>query len=200
MKFEKKHVWFGIPLALTIILTAFFNSVTETEAASGKKAQIFNNKIDRLFRDAGVIEVFRIPLPEDISLLDLNGRNVSLAGLKGKIVFIHFWTTRSEVCRVDMPSMEKLYKRFKNKDFYMAAVNLHEPASWIKKFFSEHRLTFTALLDSEGKIGRRFGINKVPLTYILDKNGRVIGKTQGSRNWDSKPAAALFEHLVNEAI
>lgn len=200
MKLKKKHVRPGIPFMLIMVLTALLGNGADTEATSGIIAQLFDHKTARLFRDAGVIEVFRIPLPEDVSLLDLNGRNVSLSGLKGKIVFIHFWTTGSAVCRVEMPSMEKLYKRFKDKDFYMAAVNLNEPVSRIKKFFNEHRLTFTALLDSDGKMGRRFGVKKVPLTYILDKDGRVIGKANGIQNWNSKPATALFEYLVNETI
>jgi peroxiredoxin len=197
---NKKYPW-SVIFALSIIILMFFLIAgIETVTASGAKSQKLNHKTGGLFRDAGVREISRITLPEDISLLDLNGKKVSVADLKGRIVFIYFWSTWNADCRVEMPSMEKLYKRFKNKDFFMAAVNLNESVSRIKKFFNGHRLTFTALLDSEGKIGERFGINKVPLTFILDKDGRVIGKANGIRNWNSKQATALFEYLVNETI
>jgi thiol-disulfide isomerase/thioredoxin len=197
MKFKKKYGFIGISFALIIILSAFLNSATEIEAASWIKTLIFDHKTARLFRDAGVREVFRFALPDDVSLLDLNGENVNISDIKGKVAFIHFWTTWNTDCQVEMPAMEKLYKRFKHKDFYMAAVNLKEPASRVKQFFNNHRFTFAALLDAKGKIGDRFAIRATPFTIILDKNGRVIGKAQGFRDWDSKPATALFEYLVN---
>ncbi|GMQ79999.1 MAG: hypothetical protein BMS9Abin03_464 [Thermodesulfobacteriota bacterium] len=197
MKFKKKYGLIGISLALIINMTVFLNSATEIEAASGTKTLIFDHKTARLFRDAGVIEVFHVALPDDVSLLDLNGENVNISDLKGKIAFIHFWATWSTDCLVEMPAMEKLYKRFKHKDFYMAAVNLKEPASRVKQFFNSHRFTYAALLDAKGKIGDQFGIRTIPITIILDKNGRLIGKAQGTRNWDSRPATVLFEHLVN---
>jgi peroxiredoxin len=96
-----------------------------------------------------------------------------------------------------MPLMEKLHKRLKDKDFAMVAVNLKEPAIRVKNFFSEHQLTFTALLDSKGEIGARFGVRAVPITFILDKEGGIIGKVFGSRKWNSQKSMALFEHLIN---
>ena len=176
MSFKKKCGLIGISFALIINLTVFLNSATEIEAASGIKTLLFDHKTARLFREAGVKEVFRIALPDDVSLLDLNGENVNLSDIKGKIAFIHFWTTWNTECQVEMPSMEKLCKRFKQKDFYMAAVNLKEPASRVKQFFKNNLFTFAALLDTKGKIGDRFAIRAIPINIILNKNGRVIGK------------------------
>jgi peroxiredoxin len=93
--------------------------------------------------------------------------------------------------------MEKLHAQFKDKDFAMVAVNLREPATRVKDFFDEHKLTFTALLDSKGKIGSRFGIRAVPTTFILDKEGGIIGKVFGSREWTSQKSFDLFEYLTN---
>jgi hypothetical protein len=58
-------------------------------------------------------------------------------------------------------------------------------------------LTFTALLDSKGKIGPRFGVRAVPTTFILDKDGGIIGKVFGSREWNSQKSFTLFEHLIS---
>ena len=93
--------------------------------------------------------------------------------------------------------MEKLHRKLKGKDFEMIAVNLQEPALRVKDFLKKYPLTFTILLDSKGKIGPQFRIRAVPTTFILDKNGGIIGRALGSRPWDSKESMALFEHLIN---
>jgi thiol-disulfide isomerase/thioredoxin len=127
----------------------------------------------------------------------MNGRNVSLSDFRGKIVFLNFWTTWCPTCRIEMPSMEKLHRKLKDKDFAMVTVNLQESASQVKTFFKEFKLTFTALLDLTGEVGVAFGIRAIPTTYILDKTGRIIGQVLGPREWDSKDAIALFEALID---
>ena len=79
----------------------------------------------------------------------------------------------------------------------MVTINLQEPAARVKEFFKEFKLTFTALLDTEGEVGIMFGINQIPTTYILDKKGRILGKALGPREWDSQKSMALFEYLTN---
>ena len=164
-------------------------------------AQSDSREIDRLFSSMGVTKVSATKNPVIINLKDMNGQQVSLADFKGKIVFLNFWTTWCPTCRIEMPSMEKLHRKLKDKDFAMVTVNLQESASQVKTFFKEFKLTFTALLDSTGEVGVSFGIRAIPTTYILDKTGRIIGLANGPREWDSKDAVALFENLIdNDAV
>ena len=156
--------------------------------------------LDRLFEDMLVLKVLHVTNPVKISLKDINNEDVSLSDFKGKIVFLNFWTTWCPTCRIEMPSMEKLHQRFKNKDFAMVTINLQESASQVKAFFKEFKLTFTALLDSTGEVGASFGIRAIPTTYILDKTGRIIGQVSGPREWDSKKSFALFKHLTNKYL
>jgi len=153
--------------------------------------------MDKLFSIVGVIKVPPAKDPVAINLKDINGKNISLSDFKGKIVFLNFWTTWCPTCRIEMPSMEKLHQKLKNKDFTMVTINLQESASQVKAFFKEFKLTFTALLDPTGEVGASFGIRAIPTTYILDKTGRIIGWTNGPREWDSKAAIALFENLID---
>ena len=156
-----------------------------------------DSKTDRLLHELGITQVPHIPPPVDINLMDINGQQVTLSDFKGKIVFLNFWTTWCPECRIEMPSMEKLHGRFKEQGFAMIAVNLQEPALRVKDFLKKYPLTFTILLDSKGKIGPQFGIRAVPTTFIIDKNGGIIGKALGSRHWYSKESMSLFEHLIN---
>lgn len=163
-------------------------------------AKTDSQKLDRLFREMGVIKVTPVTGPVEIRLKDLNGKQVNLSELRGKIVFLNFWTTWCPTCIIEMPSMQKLHQMFKDKDFAVVAINLQESASQVKTFFKELKLTFTALLDTSGDVGAEFGIRSIPTTFILDKNGSIIGKVMGPREWDSKDAIALFTFLTESYV
>jgi thiol-disulfide isomerase/thioredoxin len=158
-----------------------------------------SQELDQLFGEMGVIKMVQA-LPVEIRLKDLNGKPVSLSDFRGKIVFLNFWTTWCYACRIEMPDMEKLHQKFKNTDFAMVTINLQESVSQVKQFFKDFKLTFTALLDSDGGVGALFMITAIPTTFILDKKGIIIGKVMGPREWDSKAAIALFENLIDNKI
>lgn len=158
-----------------------------------------SGELDRLFSDMGVIKSVNA-LPVEVSLMDLNGRPVRISDYRGKIVFLNFWTTWCFDCRIEMPHMEKLHQSFKDKEFAMVTINLQESATQVKQFFKEFKLTFTALLDSDGEVGAHFRITSIPTSFILDREGIIIGKVMGPRKWGSKRAFALFEHLTKSSV
>jgi thiol-disulfide isomerase/thioredoxin len=159
-----------------------------------------SDKTDQLFLEMGMTRVAAAAVPFDVGLQDLNGRMVKLSEYKGKIVFLNFMTTWCQSCRDEMPVMEKLYNKLKNKDFAMVAVALEEQASEVEQFVQDFKLSFTVLLDSDGKAKTLFGVRTIPTTYILDKEGRIISSAAGPREWDSKDSFSLFEHLVKETV
>ena len=133
---------------------------------------------------------------EEIVLFDLNQKPVKLTDYKGAIVFLNFWATWCPPCRDEMPAMQKLYDRHKTDPFRMIAVSIKEPPVQVMNFFKDRQLSFTALFDPRGEAGKKFGINSIPTTYLLDKNGNIIARTLGPRDWDSRQAHTLFQHLV----
>lgn len=163
-------------------------------------AKTQGQELDRLFRDMGVLQIPTDSEPLEVRLNDPAGRPVSLSEFRGKIVFINFWTTWCLACVIEMPSMEKLHQKFKDRDFVMIAINLQESAARVKQFYKEYKLTFTTLLDSTGDVGAALGIRSIPTTFILDKSGRIIGKALGPREWESKESIALFEYLTDSYV
>ena len=163
-------------------------------------AKTANQELERLFSDVGVLPIPPDTDPLEIKLEDPTGRPISIAEFRGKIVFINFWTTWCLSCVIEMPSMEKLHQKFKDKDFVMVAINLQESASRVKQFYKEYKLTFTTLLDTTGDVGAGLGIRSIPTTFILDKNGRIIGKALGPREWEGKKSIALFEYLTDSYV
>jgi thiol-disulfide isomerase/thioredoxin len=188
----RKSCFFYIALLFSGIM-AFYVFDAESLARTDRQ------DLDQLFGDMGVIKISQA-LPVEIKLKDLNGQPVSLSDFRGKIVFLNFWTTWCFDCRIEMPHMQKLHQQFKNKEFEMVAVNLQEPVAQVKQFIKDYTLTFTALLDSDGEVGAHFRITAIPTTFILDKQGIIIGKVTGPRKWHGKKAFALFEHLTNGSV
>jgi thiol-disulfide isomerase/thioredoxin len=183
-------------LFFTLLISGFAAFLLfDAEALAGTDS----GELDRLFSDMGVVKSVNA-LPVEVRLKDINGRPVSLSDFRGKIVFLNFWTTWCFDCRVEMPHMEKLHQRFKDKDFSMVSINLQESADQVKQFFKKFKLTFTALLDSDGEVGAHFRITSIPTSFILDRESIIIGKVMGPRKWDDKRAFALFEHLTNSSV
>ncbi len=155
--------------------------------------------VDRLLEKMEVVRVRHSPNAVDIRLPDLNGISVGLSDFRGKIVFLNFWATWCPTCVAEMPAMEKLQRKLRNKDFAMVTISIQDSAPRVKDFFRKNNLTFTALLDSSGASGAGFGLRVIPTTIILDKTGQVIGIALGPREWDSRDSITLFEYLAAEA-
>jgi len=184
-------------ISITLIFFAFIAmQVFDADPVAGEKSE--SRKLERLYEDMGVLKLPQSTDPIEIRLKDLNGNLVGLSDFRGRIVFLNFWTTWCPTCLVEMPSMEKLHQKFKDKDFAMVTVNIQESSAQVEKFFKKFKLTFTALLDMSGEVATGFSIRAIPTTFILDKSGRIIGTIMGPREWDSKKSVALFEHLINK--
>ncbi len=132
-------------------------------------------------------------------LKDLNGTEVELEDFSGKIVFLNFWATWCPPCREEMPSMEKLYTEFKDKDFMMLAVELREDTKRVREFKERYQLNFPILVDSDGMVGVFYGVRSIPTTYRVDKDGYLIGAALGARNWATPEAFGLIQQLVNHS-
>jgi thiol-disulfide isomerase/thioredoxin len=163
-------------------------------------AETENRQLEQLFKEMGVLQIPPAADPVEIQLKDQNGRLTSLSEFRGKIVFLNFWTSWCLACVIEMPSMEKLYQKFQDKGFAIVAVDLQETDATVLKFLEKYKLTFTTLLDSTGDVGAAFGIHGIPTTFILDKNGVIIGKVMGPREWDSRDSFALFEYLTDRSV
>jgi len=194
----KNRITIILSLFLIYILATLTGGAESAETAAIQGAQSDISKTDRFFLDMGIFKLHSLNPPVDIQLKDVDGKMVRVSDLKGKIVFLNFWTTWCPPCRIEMPAMQKLHQRLKDKDFVMIAINLQESASKVKAFNGKYKLSFTSLLDSNGKVGLRFGVRSIPITYILDKKGGLIGKALGPRDWDSEKSIALFEHLMKQ--
>ena len=134
----------------------------------------------------------------DFLLKDLNGNEVHLASHQGKVIFLNFWATWCVACLVEMPSMEKLFQKFNEKDFVILAVDIQEDLEQVIKFKEKFKLSFPILLDTEGVVASYYGVNALPATYLIDREGYLYAAALGARNWASENAFLLIKHLIDK--
>ena len=151
--------------------------------------------------DAGILRIGEkksVPAP-GFTLNTLNGRKVSLKDFKGKVVFLNFWATWCPPCVAEMPAMDVLHKKFKDKGLFVIAVNSEESVNKVSKFIKKRNYTFLVLLDEDGSVAndsyRAIGF---PTTYLIDKLGNVVGKAEGARDWDSRESVKLLEEILKQ--
>ena len=132
----------------------------------------------------------------NISLESLKGGKVELKDvIKGKVVFLNFWATWCGPCKEEMPSMEALYKQFKDKNFVFLTISVdYEGLTPVKAFIERTQYTFPVLLDPKNDTLDLFAVTRIPTTFIIDKEGRMIGRAIGPRNWKSPE----FESILNQ--
>jgi peroxiredoxin len=139
-----------------------------------------------------------LPAP-DFALPGLDGSTVRLSDFRGKVVFLNIWATWCSPCREEMPSMEKLYQEMKGLPFEILAVSIDiRGAKVVGPFMAELKLSFPALLDPQGTVGRLYGTTGVPESFIIDQDGIITAKVIGARNWASPDAIQLFKKLAQK--
>ncbi len=135
-------------------------------------------------------------LAPNFTLPDLNGKKVTLKDYRGKIVFLNFWATWCLTCEEEMPSMEKLYQRFKGDSFEMLTVSIDKEEELVAPYMEKFGLTFLSLLDPKSKVAKIYRTTGVPETFIINREGFIVHKAIGPRKWDTEDSFVAFNNLV----
>ncbi|WP_374723446.1 thiol-disulfide oxidoreductase ResA [Calidifontibacillus erzurumensis] len=107
-------------------------------------------------------------------LTDLNGNEVEFADYRGKGVFLNFWGTWCKPCEREMPYMENQYNVYKDQGVEILAVNVGEPELSVKNFVERKGLTFPVVIDKDLEVLEAYGVNPLPTTFLVDKEGKII--------------------------
>jgi len=139
-------------------------------------------------------------LAPDFTLPTMDGKAMTLADYRGKVVFLNIWATWCPPCREEMPSMQNLHEKFKGKDFAMLTISIDEDTELVRPFMEELGLTFPVAFDPEQTVASQYGITGVPETFLIDKNGVVMHHIVGPGKWDDPSIITAFERLVSRPM
>lgn len=110
---------------------------------------------------------------EDFRLADLDGKQQSLSQYRGKVVLVNFWATWCKPCTTEMPAMQAIYDRLRDKGFVVLAVNELEDEAKVREHIQQHGHTFPVLMDRDNKVANQFGVFGLPVSVFIDEKGVV---------------------------
>ncbi|HKI52369.1 MAG TPA: TlpA disulfide reductase family protein [Geothermobacteraceae bacterium] len=136
-------------------------------------------------------------LAPDFKLPLVGGGEVNLSDLRGKIVMVNFWATWCPPCKAEMPSMERLYSRFKNSGFELLAVNAEvDGLEVLPEFLQKHKHTFPVPVDTEGEVQAAYGVFRFPESFVVGRDGIILEHVIGGRDWSDRQTIEHFADLT----
>jgi len=134
------------------------------------------------------------------TLKGLKGGEINLEDLKGKTVLLHFWATWCKPCIKEMPTMEKFYNTFKDKNFEILAVSIDRGnVKGVESFVNMTGMTFPVLLDQDQTVRKKYFINGLPTSYLIDNKGKMKGFISGERDWSGEAATLLMNSIIKKS-
>ncbi|HRQ89222.1 MAG TPA: TlpA disulfide reductase family protein [Bacteroidia bacterium] len=138
-----------------------------------------------------------LPAPGDvmeIAFTDLQGNQVDLAKMKGKVVLVDFWATWCGPCVAEMPNVIAAYEKYHEKGFEVIGISLDEEKASVEAFVTEKKMPWPQHFDGkgwEGDLVQKFGIKGIPATFLVGKDGKVVAANLRGEDLEKAVEAAL---------
>lgn len=125
----------------------------------------------------------------------------SLSAYRGQVVLLNVWATWCEPCKVEMPSIEKLYREFGPRGLRVLAVSVDDPGMTdaVRRYARELGLTFEILHDPARTVVTSYQITGYPETFVIARDGVIRKKFIGAADWSSDANRALVRELLGSA-
>ncbi len=132
----------------------------------------------------------------DLTLKELGGGSISLKELRGKIIVLNFFATWCPHCQREAPSMAKLHEEFRNTDLVLLKVATKEKENDLRKHKNEFNIAFPILMDDDASCANRYGVWNRPATFLINREGKIVGRLVKGVEWTSKDMRKLVEFLL----
>jgi thiol-disulfide isomerase/thioredoxin len=138
------------------------------------------------------------PAP-DFTLPTLSGAPIRFSDLRGKVVLLNFWVTWCGSCRAEMPTLDALYRQYKDRGLEVLAVNLDTaPIAKIQSFVGKAGVSLRVGLDPSSSTARNYRVLVLPTTYLIDRAGKVVVREVGGRDWLDGVSQRAVESLLQQ--
>jgi peroxiredoxin len=133
----------------------------------------------------------------DFDEKDLEGKPLSIGNFKGKVVLIDFWATWCGPCVAELPNVIKTYEKNHDKGFEIIGISLDVNETGLKNFTKDRNMTWQQYFDGkrwDNKLARKYGVQSIPATFLLDGEGKIIGRDLRSEALQDAVAKALAKN------
>ena len=126
-----------------------------------------------------------------------DGKTVALPSLQGRPVLIYFWATWCPYCSKELPStIEQVHREFGPRGLAVLAVNMEESRETVRAWVRDRKLTMDVLLDISGAVNGAWGVAYSPVVFVLGRDGRLVARAIGTRDWTAPEGRAFLEALM----
>lgn len=137
------------------------------------------------------------PVPT-IDFVDGQGRPRTLADFTGKVVLLNVWATWCGPCREEMPTLDRLQAQLGGADFQVLALSIDQDgAQVVRDFYREIGIQHLELyIDNNARAHRSLSAFGLPITLLLDRQGRELGRKLGAAEWDSQEVIEYLREVI----
>ncbi|MFZ0388889.1 MAG: TlpA disulfide reductase family protein [Calditrichia bacterium] len=135
------------------------------------------------------------PKAPDFTLRNSSGKEIRLSDYKGKVVILDFWATWCGPCRMEIPSFVEMRENYNDKGLEIIGVSLDRDG-WqaVNPFVQQYKINYPIVLGTQQIVADYGGINAIPTTFIINKNGEIVDKVIGY-----KPKS-YFENTIQKLL
>ena len=129
------------------------------------------------------------------NLKGLNTENINFNEIKNKVILVNFWATWCPPCIAELPSMQKLYRDYKDQIVFLFVTN--ENKETINTFLKKKNM-YIPVYNPLNNRPKLFENRTIPITFLIDKQGYIIIKKKGAADWNSKKIRKLLDNLTKQ--
>jgi thiol-disulfide isomerase/thioredoxin len=147
--------------------------------------------------DAGAVETMaEKEFDYAFKLKDITGKTISVSDFKNKTIFLNIWATWCGPCKMEMPSIQKLYNSLDHDKviFIMLSIDTPDKDQKVIKFIQDNNYTFP-VFRPEGALPSQLQVPSIPTTFVISPAGKVVSKRAGAANYDTPEFKKLLEEL-----
>lgn len=132
----------------------------------------------------------------EAQLQGLSGPSRKLSEFRGTPLIINVWASWCGPCRQEMGSLERLFWRFGGKQFQLVGISTDDYVEPAENALRTSKVSFPNFIDKQLVMENMLGADRIPVTLVVDAQGRVLGKFYGAKDWDSRESRALIAKLL----
>jgi peroxiredoxin len=138
------------------------------------------------------------PAAPGFALEDMDGQMHRLEQYRDHVVVVNFWATWCPPCRDELPSLQRLWEDMRDEGVVVLGINIGEDADSIFLFTADYPVDFPLLLDQDSAVIEAWPVVGIPTTYIVDRQGRLVYRAVGAREFDEPAIRATLRGLVED--
>jgi peroxiredoxin len=134
----------------------------------------------------------------EFKLPAVNGEEISLQSFRGKVVLLNFWATWCGPCREELPELARMQEKFRPRGLVVVAVTVDNELENVRGFLKKHEVKLQALWDRRKKVADAYAVEKMPSSYLLDRNGVIRFVHRGYSPEELKRIEAEIDDLLDK--